>query len=620
MKPYNTLWIILFGVFVSLIISGCDDNDNGTNRAFVTVQGKVDDGTATSPIANARCRFVELHGSQLTTAIADPNGAFRFDVPPNTQGFIECTPPGFPNLALSTFISTLGVEAGETIPEEGSEEVSPRATVIFNVITQTTPADPQARKVELLAAIEAQDPDLTMLVNAATELFNALLEQQISEVDFGPSNGESDEGGGDSDGDGSSDGVAGEAGDGTEFSPLRNAQCEFVRDPRGDTALENLLLDGTLDSDRPDLQAIAADVAQDARMQKAFAKLFPHGMQSLVNGQPLRTTTDADGMYFLPIPPNTPGTVRCASVPHLAVSTFVSGRQTGETLMGQDVSPSSQVFTAFIIPQLTAQDVQAVENNFLIDIGNLQIPSDGIVRMETVETPDGQVIADTDGDGLVCSLLVNNPQAGAIDYVAAGATSYTAIALFKALLIEARNPASSSYETILANVLTRRNAAGNPRVVVLADDLVTGGVPAARATELAADLNACIRAGVEEILDTTLPDMVRRGRFRVEIRDIETDMPIPNIRVGGVGNITAASECRDAQGGIVPPITREDNLIVCRTDENGRATFILEGKVQLVATSVEWSVRTEEDVRIGVVHADFIPAVSIDAVVPVPRP
>lgn len=287
--------------------------------------------------------------------------------------------------------------------------------------------------------------------------------------------------------------------------------------------------------------------------------------------------------------------------------------------MGQDVSPASQIFTAFIIPQLTAQDVQAVENNFLFDIGNLQIPSDGIVRLETVGTPDGQMIADTDGDGLVCSLLVNNPQAGAIEYVAAGATSYTAIALFKALLIEARNPASSSYETILANVLTRRNAAGNPRVVVLADDLVAGGVPAARATELAASLNACIRSSVEDILGTTLPDMVRRGRFRVEIRDVDTDAPIPNIRVGGEGNITAASECRDAQGGIIPPITREESRIVCRTDENGRVTFILEGEVQLAATSVAWSVRTDENEVLGEVNADFIPAVSIDAVVAVPR-
>jgi hypothetical protein len=44
----------------------------------------------------------------------------------------------------------------------------------------------------------------------------------------------------------------------------------------------------------------------------------------------------------------------------------------------------------------------------------------------------------------VCSLRISNPQEGAIQYVGAGATSYTAIALFKALLIEARNPSSAS--------------------------------------------------------------------------------------------------------------------------------------------------------------------------------
>jgi hypothetical protein len=89
--------------------------------------------------------------------------------------------------------------------------------------------------------------------------------------------------------------------------------------------------------------------------------------------------------------------------------------------------------------------------------------------------------------------------------------------------------------------------------------------------------------------------------------------------VGGEGNITAASECRDAQGGLIPPITREESRIVCRTDENGRVTFILEGEVQLAATSVAWSVRTDEDEVLGQVNADFIPAVSIDAVVAVPR-
>ena len=235
-------------------------------------------------------------------------------------------------------------------------------------------------------------------------------------------------------------GAAGATGDGAELSPFANAQCEFVLDPHGDTALEDLLLNGAVD--RPDLQPIAAAFTPDAGIPQASARLFPHGLQRLgSNRQPLRTTTDAQGAYFLPVPAATAGFVSCTPGPLLTVSAFVPARQPGEILLGQDVSPSSQIFTSFIFPQLPSPAVQAVKRNFLTDIGALHTPSGGIVRMETVTTPAGRMIADTDGDGLVCSLRIRDPQEGAIQYVDAGAMSYTAIALFKALLIEARNPA-----------------------------------------------------------------------------------------------------------------------------------------------------------------------------------
>jgi hypothetical protein len=584
----------------------------------------VDDGTATSPIANAQCRFVDRNSSLLATVTANGNGEFDLAVPPDVQGFIGCNPPGFPNLTLVTFVSTVGIAAGETLPEQGREEVSPRMTLIANNIVQTAASDPEGLKVELLAALEAQNPDLTMLAGAATALFNALLQAQITDVDFGAGSGDNggEESGGsdeDSGGGSSNGGIDGEAGDGTEASPLANAQVEFVLDSRGDTALENLLLDGSLDSDRPELQAIAANVQQDARIKEAFARVFTHGMQPLVNGQPLRTTTDATGRYFLPVLPNTPGFVRVAPTPNLTISTFVRGRQPGETLTQQNVSPALHVFTAFIIPQLTFQDVQAVQDNFRADIGDLEVPTAGIVRLETVATPAGREIADIDGDGLVCSLRINNPQEGFIDYVDAGATSYTAIALYKALLVEARNPASASYEAILADVLTRTDATGTARVEVLPGDLLAGGVPDRRATELAARLNKCIQFGVEQILGTSLPRMVRAGRFRVAVRDT-SGVPVPNVRVGGVGNITAASECQDTQGRNVPPVARAANLIVCNADEAGRSIFILEGGVPLESTLVRWSVRTATGTLLGEVNAPFVPSTTTDAVVTVPRP
>ena len=616
MEPFIRLWIIFFVVFFPLLMSGCSGDGNDNDEAPITILGRVDDGTATSPIANAHCRFVTRNRSQLATATADRNGRFRFEVPPDVQGFIGCNPPGFSNLILITFVSTEGIAPGETMPEQGREEVSPSTTLIANIIAQTDPTDPQARKRELLAAFEAQDPDITTLAGAATALFNALRRRRVTHVDFSPGTGENSEDGGGSGGGSDSGGVTGGVGDGAEFSPLANARCEFVRNPMGDTALGDYLLDGSID--RTDIQAIAADVTQDARIKKAFARMFPQGMHLFVNGQPLRTTTDANGTYFLPVPPHTPGFVRCATVPNLAVSTFVRARQAGETLLDQNASPASHIFTAFILPQLTFQDVQTVENNFFADIGRLQVPAAGIVRLETVETPEGQVIVDTKRNGRVCSLLINSPQEGSIAYVDAGATSYTAIALFKALLIEARNPASASYEAILADVLTRTDATGNPLGEILAEDLLAGGVPVGRATELATRLNECISFGVEGILGTSLPRMVRTGRFSVVVHD-KTGAPVPNARVGGVGRITAASECEDAQGRIIPPIDVAENRIVCSADGKGRISFILEGEVPLEPTSVAWSIRTAEGMPLGKINAPFVTTVTTEAVVTVSR-
>ena len=71
-----------------------------------------------------------------------------------------------------------GRRSGRDPAAHGPEEVSPGRTVIAEILQQrqTAPSDLQARKAELLAALQAHDPDLTMLVNAATDLFNAMLQ------------------------------------------------------------------------------------------------------------------------------------------------------------------------------------------------------------------------------------------------------------------------------------------------------------------------------------------------------------------------------------------------------------------------------------------------------------
>src|SRR5712691_13179653 len=81
----------------------------------VILQGRVDDGLQHSPIANAVCRFSDRNGTQVATANADGNGLFRLEVPLDMQGFVRCAPPALSHLLLSTFVSTAGKTAGETI-------------------------------------------------------------------------------------------------------------------------------------------------------------------------------------------------------------------------------------------------------------------------------------------------------------------------------------------------------------------------------------------------------------------------------------------------------------------------------------------------------------------------
>ena len=60
---------------------------------------------------------------------------------------------------------------------------------------------------------------------------------------------------------------------------------------------------------------------------------------------------------------------------------------------------------------------------------------------------------------------------------AGGGAAFIATTLFKAFLVEARQPALLSYTDILTNILTRTDQGRNPLIEVRAEDLVHGGVP-----------------------------------------------------------------------------------------------------------------------------------------------
>jgi hypothetical protein len=577
---------------------GGGDGQKPPPSPTVTLQGRVDDGTPHSPIAHAQCQVVDVRGSLVGSSTTDTNGRFQVGIPPGIETFIGCHPPAFPNLVLAAFVSTVGVAAGQTRPETGLEEISPRTTMIANILAETHPADRQRRKTELLNALGGQEPDLSLLAGAATALFNAMLQSQITDVDFSPlfPTSEDDASGGDDGASGGSDGggsggsdggVSGGVGDGAELSPLPNILCEFTPHLQGNSALADVR-DGAVD--RPELQRIASRVPQGATLGDAFARLFPEGLPPLVRGQPLRTRTDANGAYFLPVPPSTPGFVFCAALANLALATFVRGRQGGDTLTDQDVSPPSEFFAALLQSLVPAQEVPSLEENFLTDMGNLREPARGVVRLETVQTADGLTIADTNGDGVVCS-FVGGTQAAAIIYLPTGGAAFIATTLFKAFLVEARQPAILSYADILTNILTRTDQGGNPLIEVRAEDLVQGGVPAARATMVAPLLNTCFDVRIRQDLATPLRRVVRAGRIRVTVRHASGTL-VPNAQVVVEGTFPA------------PP--------AARTDTNGQVIFTLSGQTTLGPDPVTVTVTSPDGTLTRQVQTALIPPTTRD--------
>src|SRR5262245_41197758 len=150
----------------------------------VTIQGIVSDGTPTSPIAQARCRFVAQPDGQESevSTVADTAGNFTLQIQPEEQGLIECQHPTLATLALSAFVSTIGVAAGTTM----TEVVSPASNVITDIILASNTSDPKTLKATLQQQLASAEPNLTTLVEAAVIVFKALLDTQtVTAVDFG---------------------------------------------------------------------------------------------------------------------------------------------------------------------------------------------------------------------------------------------------------------------------------------------------------------------------------------------------------------------------------------------------------------------------------------------------
>ncbi|PON11809.1 hypothetical protein C2W62_42890, partial [Candidatus Entotheonella serta] len=142
------------------------------------IEGVVDDGTASSPIAHARCRLEDYADSNIThgVAIADSNSFYRLDVQTDIQGVLLCAPPPLPRLSLSTFISTVGQAAGHVMADE---DVTPASTIITEIILQERPSNPVDLKASLFADLAQGDSAITVLVEAATRFYKALLDADL---------------------------------------------------------------------------------------------------------------------------------------------------------------------------------------------------------------------------------------------------------------------------------------------------------------------------------------------------------------------------------------------------------------------------------------------------------
>jgi hypothetical protein len=398
---------ILIGLlfFVVLVLVGCGGGGGGESveqlpsEQNVTISGKVDDGTASSPITNAICRFVDADNNEIAIVVSDTNGEYSIVVPPELDGFIRCSPFDLSDLTIYTFSSTKGASSGSII---SSENVTPTTTIVADIIRNENPAFPLSRKRELLSLIETmQDPELSLVAKASSALYSEMYHQGINARFSG---GDGGDGGGNGNGDGSGAaggsgdglGASGAAGEGAVASPIPNARCEFMV---GNTLKEAQPLRNSVLADffhhgkvfRHDLKAVtdlvnsilAGHSAEE--IKAAFAKYFSKGI-----GRPFFDIADENGNYFIPVPPNLPGFIQCTPLNYenLILATYVPERQVNEELTGQDVNPATTIFSSRINLELDA-DLETAKENYLNDIAGLRVslvPENGILTGE----PSGQ--------------------------------------------------------------------------------------------------------------------------------------------------------------------------------------------------------------------------------------
>lgn len=163
-------------ILLAVLAVGCGGGNDGTvvERSTVAIRGVVDDGTPNTPVANARCRVIDLDGRVLHTATANEQGEFVLLADPGLRGFIGCAPPNQQALELRAFLSTEGLAEGSDLD---GQLVLPASTVVARIVAQEfsdgSIADPVARRDALMDELDS-NADLGLLAATATHLFNAV--------------------------------------------------------------------------------------------------------------------------------------------------------------------------------------------------------------------------------------------------------------------------------------------------------------------------------------------------------------------------------------------------------------------------------------------------------------
>ena len=405
------------------------------------------------------------------------------------------------------------------------ENVNPESTVLAELIRQTPPSIRRNFETRLRVMVSRGEPNITLLIEVATRLYDVLRMSGIN-VDFATSEERDPT---------TYDGlIEGNVGNGLESSPIPRSICDFSLSLNGDTLVTTVLSDlfdnGRLD--RPDLQPIADQlpIENPEAIPRALGELTPDGKI----GRAIMTTADDEtsstpGYYQLPIPPHLSGFVRCRppDFQELSLATFVPGRQPGDTISAQHVTPPTTVFSTHIANTLgVGENLASTKQNFTDDTIGLSV---AVVR-------ENQMITDFN---LIDHQNITNKEVGLV--------GFAATALYNIFL---QNQIEIDYMKTLDDFINAR--------AVDPDFLVNMfGISAAQADELAGIVNGAVDRA-ETVLSSNLEAALTTSRIRVRVTHMLDGTGIADADVTVMADDVVCSQCpetTDADGAVTLTLT-----------------------------------------------------------------